>query len=39
LNHGEVLETAVGRRAVLDDKPIRWTKEDVGNWIGIKAGR
>jgi hypothetical protein len=33
LKPGEALETSVGRRVVLDDKPIRWSTEDVGDWI------
>jgi len=27
------LETAAGRKVVLDEKPIRWSAEDMGNWI------
>ena len=30
---GEAVETAAGRKEVLDEKPIRWTAEDLGNWI------
>ena len=33
LRAGEPLETSAGRRVVLDEKPIRWNAEDVGNWI------
>jgi hypothetical protein len=33
LKAGETIETAAGRRVVLDEKPIRWSTEDLGNWI------
>lgn len=33
LRAGETLETAAGRQVVLDEKPIRWSPGDVGNWI------
>jgi hypothetical protein len=33
LKPGETVETAAGRTTVLDEKPIRWSAEDVGNWI------
>jgi len=33
LKAGEMLETAVGGKVVLDDKPIRWSAKDVGGWI------
>jgi hypothetical protein len=30
---GEALESSAGRKLVLDEKPIRWSAEDVGGWI------
>src|SRR5207244_13416378 len=33
LKAGEMLETAVGGKVVLDDEPIRWSAKDVGGWI------
>jgi hypothetical protein len=33
LKPGAALETAASRSAVLDEKPIRWSAEEVGNWI------
>ena len=33
LKPGEALETAAGRKVVLDEKPIRWSAEDMGNWM------
>jgi hypothetical protein len=33
LKPGVMLETALGHKAVLDEKAIRWDANDVGNWI------
>lgn len=33
LQPGEALESASGRKVVLDEKPIRWSVEETGNWI------
>jgi hypothetical protein len=33
LQPNAVLETATGRKAVLDQEPIRWSAEDLGGWI------
>src|SRR5438876_5852483 len=33
LKAGEALETATGRKVTLDEKPIRWSAEDVGKWV------
>jgi hypothetical protein len=36
---GEMVETSAGRKVVLDEKPIRWNAEDVGNWIRHRGWR
>ena len=33
LKDGETLETATGRKSILDDKPIHWNAEEIGEWI------
>ncbi|MCI0541013.1 MAG: hypothetical protein L0Z50_37910 [Verrucomicrobiales bacterium] len=33
LKFGVEIETAAGRKASLDDKPIRWSSEELGGWI------
>jgi len=33
LQPGEALETAANRRVLVDEKPIRWSAEEVGHWL------
>jgi hypothetical protein len=33
LKAGETIETASGRKVLLNEKPIRWSAEDLGDWI------